>query len=249
MCTPPPLESASAGPVKGLSAARDEPRTALAPLAGTGYSDRRSDRGTCSTRSLSRSSSAVRGENRMRERGTSGPKRQRAQAALRLFVIAACLMQAGLALGAEADVVRAASRGDLEGVRAALAAGGQVGATQNDGSSALLWAAYHADLEMTQLLLEAGADPNVANRYGVTPLLQASRTGDAPIVAALLAAGADVARTHPEGETALMGAARAGSVETVELLLEHGADPNARESFQEQTALMWAADEGHADVV
>lgn len=185
----------------------------------------------------------------MRERGTSGPKRQRAQAALRLFVIAACLMQAGLALGAEADVVRAASRGDLEGVRAALAAGGQVGATQNDGSSALLWAAYHADLKMTQLLLEAGADPNVANRYGVTPLLQASRTGDAPIVAALLAAGADVARTHPEGETALMGAARAGSVETVELLLEHGADPNARESFQEQTALMWAADEGHADVV
>ena len=33
------------------------------------------------------------------------------------------------------------------------------------------------------------------------------------------------------------------------LLLEHGSDPNAVESFWEQTALMWAAVEGHGDVI
>jgi hypothetical protein len=140
----------------------------------------------------------------MREREKFEPYRRKGGATLRLSLAAACLFHAGLALG-EAELARAASSGDLDAVRAALAAGGDVDAMQADGSSALLWAAYHADLEMTHALLEAGADANLANRYGVTPLLQASRTGQTPIMAAQLDGGADVAKTHPEGETALMG--------------------------------------------
>ena len=37
--------------------------------------------------------------------------------------------------------------------------------------------------------------------------------------------------------------------EAVQLLLEHGSDPNAAETVEGQTALMWAAAEGHLDVV
>jgi uncharacterized protein len=47
----------------------------------------------------------------------------------------------------------------------------------------------------------------------------------------------------------LMTAARTGNVETVKSLLDHGANPNAKESWRNQTALMWAAAEGHAATV
>ena len=46
-----------------------------------------------------------------------------------------------------------------------------------------------------------------------------------------------------------MAAARAGHRGGVRLLLERGADVNAAESSQQETALMWAAAEGHVDVV
>ena len=42
-----------------------------------------------------------------------------------------------------------------------------------------------------------------------------------------------------------MAASYAGSVEAVKLLLEAGADVNATDTYQKQTALMWAATEGH----
>jgi ankyrin repeat protein len=46
-----------------------------------------------------------------------------------------------------------------------------------------------------------------------------------------------------------MTAARAGRIDAVRALIEHGADVNARENTRGQTALMWAAAEGHADVI
>ena len=46
-----------------------------------------------------------------------------------------------------------------------------------------------------------------------------------------------------------MIAANAGSAEVVKQLIAHGADVNAAESRKGQTALMWAAAEGHPDVV
>jgi ankyrin repeat protein len=119
----------------------------------------------------------------------------------------------------------------------------------NDGSSALLWAAYHSDVEMTKTLLAAGAVVDSPNHYGVTPLLQASRTGDVETIRALLDAGAQPTRWHAEGETPLMAAARTGKVDAVKLLLTKGSFVNAVDPFQEETALMWASAEGHVEAV
>jgi uncharacterized protein len=47
----------------------------------------------------------------------------------------------------------------------------------------------------------------------------------------------------------LMSAARSGSTEAVTALIERGVDVNAKENGLGQTALMWAAAEGHADVI
>jgi ankyrin repeat protein len=46
-----------------------------------------------------------------------------------------------------------------------------------------------------------------------------------------------------------MTAARTGNVDVVNLLMAAGADVNAHESWENETALMWAAGEDHADVV
>ena len=46
-----------------------------------------------------------------------------------------------------------------------------------------------------------------------------------------------------------MVASRTGNVEAMKVLLDHGADVNAKETLRGTTALMWAADEGHAAAV
>ena len=143
----------------------------------------------------------------------------------------------------------AAKADDVPAVRKLIKEHADVNMLANDGSSALLWAAYHSNAEMTKALLAAGAAVDAANHYGVTPLLQASRNGDIEVMRALLDAGADPTRWHAEGETPLMAASRTGRVDAVKLLLSKGSFVNATDQFQEETALMWAAAEGHVEVV
>ncbi len=153
------------------------------------------------------------------------------------------------AASATAPAVDAAKANDLPAVRKLIKEHADVNAAANDGSTALLWAAFHSDAEMTKALLAAGAAVDAANHYGVTPLLQASRNGDVELIKVLLDAGAQPTRWHAEGETPLMAAARTGRVDAVQLLLSAGSFVNAVDPFQEETALMWASSEGHLEVV
>ena len=172
-----------------------------------------------------------------------------------------------------ADAVQALDR---KALHALLEASADVNAAQVDGMTALHWAVRHDDLEVVELLLDVGSDASAANRYGVTPLTLACTNGNGPIVELLLDAGADPNTTLPGGETVLMTAARTGRLGPVKALLVRGADPHVTVlgmgrqegvganaflrrmedptifDFQlksEQTALMWAAAEGHAEVV
>jgi uncharacterized protein len=155
-------------------------------------------------------------------------------------------LQAASSVAAMADAARA---DDLPAVRKLINEHADAKAPANDGSTALLWAAFHSNAEMTKELLAAGAAVDAANHYGVTPLLQASRNGDVEVMRALLDAGAEPTRWHAEGETPLMAASRTGRVEAVRLLLSSGSFINAVDPFQEETALMWASAEGHLEVV
>lgn len=147
------------------------------------------------------------------------------------------------------QVARAAEQRDVAAVRTLLRGRADVNGATADGSTALLWAAYYSDRELVRVLLDAGANPNVRNRYGVTPLLQASRLGDTAIIEALVNAGADIHQAQAEGETPLMAAAAAGATDAVTLFIRRGADVEAKEQAYHQTALVWAAGEGHLPVV
>ena len=146
-------------------------------------------------------------------------------------------------------VVDAAKRQDWEAVRLLLASHADVRAAQDDGATALHWAAQWDDPETAGLLIQAGADPNAANVLMVTPLALACLNGSSTMVAKLLTGGARPGTGTASGETPLMTCARTGSAEAVRLLLENGADVNAKENTHDQTALMWAAAERHSDVV
>ncbi len=189
----------------------------------------------------------------------------------------ACVLSAiSPARAGEALVADAAEIMDREGIRALLEEPADVNASQVDGMTALHWAARHDDLEMAKRLVRAGAGVNEANRYGVTPLTLACTNGNPALVELLLDAGANPNTTLPGGETALMTASRTGRLGPVKALLAGGADPRAVvhgmgrqdgvgasaflvrmadptifdfETKAEQTALMWAAAEGHAEVV
>jgi ankyrin repeat protein len=139
--------------------------------------------------------------------------------------------------------------GDRAAALAMLASGANVNQPQADGTTALHWAVYRVDRELVQALLRRGARAQVVNRYGSSPLGEAVRVADVPIVTMLLEAGADVNVANDDGQTPLMLAARTGSVAVAELLVRHGAGVNSRERFRDQSALMWAAAQGHGGMV
>ena len=153
------------------------------------------------------------------------------------------------AAGRSVPLADAARDGDTATVRVLLQQGVDVNAQEPDGSTALHWAAHRGDAAAVELLLGAGARAGLANRYGVTPLSLAAAGGNAAVVERLLRAGADPNAALPGGETVVMTASHAGRTAVVQALLVHGADVDAREDTRNQTALMWAAAEGHADVV
>jgi ankyrin repeat protein len=167
------------------------------------------------------------------------------------LVAAIAMLVAGvsIATAAETTLVDAAERGDRTAALQLLAKGANPNLPGPDGTTAIMWAAASDDLELVRALIKAGASVTLKNQFGTSALTEAAIIGSAPIVDALLKAGADPDTRNPEGETPLMAVARTGNVEAARRLLEARADVNAREDWGGQSALMWAAAQGQADMV
>ena len=166
------------------------------------------------------------------------------------FLLAGTLLAVAAFGATNSPLADVAMKGDLDTLNALIKQHpGDVNASQPDGSTALLWAAYWNDEKAVEALLAAGANVNASNRDGFTALSQACTNGNAHLVETLLKAGADANSFQAEGQTALMTAARAGNADAVKALLEHGAEVNTKESWRGQTALMWATAENHPAVV
>ena len=160
---------------------------------------------------------------------------------MRLTVVALAALCCGTAGVHAADsLLEVAEAGDSAAAMA-LVGKADVNAHQDDGTTALHWAAYHDDLPLMRRLLQAGAKVNVANDYGSTPLAEAAERADPDALRVLLDAGAEVESANADGQTALMTVARTDIVAAAKVLVAHGANVNARETWRGQTALMWAS--------
>ena len=91
--------------------------------------------------------------------------------------------------------------------------------------------------------------PQRTTRYGVTPLSLAALNGNAAVIATLLEARADVQCRLSGRRNAADGGGSERKSDAVRLLLPHGAEVNTKESWKKQSALMWAAGEGHTEAI
>ncbi|MDR1509186.1 MAG: ankyrin repeat domain-containing protein [Synergistaceae bacterium] len=133
--------------------------------------------------------------------------------------------------------------GTVSQIEAAIASGVDVNARNEDGWTALMYAAgNNSSLGVVETLLRAGADANARAENGWTVLMSAAvYDSNLGVVDALLRAGADANARTEYGWTALMNAAGYNSsLGVVETLLRAGADANAG-AEDGWTALMNAA--------
>jgi len=134
------------------------------------------------------------------------------------------------------DLVALAETGDLAGLKAAVAAGGDVNKARR-GIQPIHEAAKGGHLQMVRWLLDEGADLNATDLFGWTPAMLAASEGHLDLLGLLHARGADLNRGDGDGITPLMWAATNGHEEVVRYLLEIGRvdtgakDEQGRDAF------------------
>ncbi len=141
----------------------------------------------------------------------------------------------------ENALITAVKNGDNDALVDILERDGNVNEFDDQGWTALMWAAALGHRKAVDVLLSADADLLGA-------LSMAAQAGQADICSYLAGMGADVDEADSIGLSALHWAAVSGSVETVRVLLQCGANPNAGAS-NGATPLMGAASARAPDVV
>eukprot|EP00050_Salpingoeca_kvevrii_P014894 m.41378 g.41378 ORF g.41378 m.41378 type:complete len:808 (-) comp6041_c0_seq3:93-2516(-) len=149
---------------------------------------------------------------------------------------------AGRALIAAAEAGNESALIELLETRAASAA-----ATDEDGATALHYAAANGHDKAVSVLLKHAANPEAVNRYGWTPLMQAALYGHASTARLLLQQHVAVDKLNELHASATLCAARAGNAEVISLLLAAGASPNG--GGANIHPLMVAAQLGHEAVI
>ena len=169
---------------------------------------------------------------------------------MKLVLAAAIVWLAGASHAlADAPLADAVRLRDAKTAEALLAKGADVKARDNEGASPLMWAVHNEDVALVRRLIAAGADAKAGNDYGATPMSEGAVTGNAEILRLLLAAGADVESPGADRQTALMIVARSGKIDAARLLIDKGANVNAVESWNGQTALIWATAQAHPEMM
>ena len=165
-----------------------------------------------------------------------------------LAIASQLVLQSALATE-KVQLIESVKNRNISNVLALLKQRADVNESELDGTTALQWAAHWDEIEIANLLIKSGADPNLSNDYGVTPAYLACTNKSTRMIELLMKAGANASAALWTGETVLMNCARRGAVKAVLELVKNGSEINAREKRKGQSALMWAAAEGHSDIV
>lgn len=127
---------------------------------------------------------------------------------------------------ATADLLSAASSGNLAEVSRLIAAGADLEQRDGQGQTPLLRAVAGNHVAVAKALLAAGASLNAQAANQDTPWLLAGASGRTEIIAAMLPLKPDLSLRNRYGGDALIPACERAHVETVKLLLTSGIDVN-----------------------
>ena len=90
------------------------------------------------------------------------------------------------------DLINTVKSGQIDKIRALIAAGASIDVKDNLGRTALQWASYAGHIDCVNALIAAGASIDLKDNSGWTALMCASDTGKIDCVNALIAAGANI---------------------------------------------------------
>ena len=148
----------------------------------------------------------------------------------------------------------AAERGQEAVLRRLIERGADVNLGGRSGVSPVAAAAYAGRASIVRLLLAHGADGQIADETGKPPIVYAAASGQLDIVKQLLALNIDINARYANDLTILMWAsgpdervAEPQALEVVVYLIDAGAHIDDRDA-RGRTALMIAAEGGHADI-
>ena len=146
------------------------------------------------------------------------------------------------------SLFKAALEGDLSKVSEMVQQGSDVNQTDQDGRTALMYAAFNGHAEVAKILLAHKTDVNLRDPEGRTALMFASSGPFPETVKLLLDHQADPNIVDfQEHFTALMYAAAEGQLENVKILLGSKADPSLKD-IDGDNALTFARNNGHLEV-
>jgi ankyrin repeat protein len=137
--------------------------------------------------------------------------------------------------------------GKLSDAEAALAAGADPNARDDQLYTPLHLAARGGNTDLARLLIDKGADPNAKDDDHRTPLHLAVLSGHTDLARLLIEKGVDVNAKNRWQQTPLHGAASSGHTDAGRLLIDKGADPTARDDEQ-RTPRQYAVSAGYADL-
>lgn len=122
---------------------------------------------------------------------------------------------------ADERFLEAAAAGDLDGVRAALAAGADKNVVDREEATAILRAARGGHLDVVRALIAEGVDIDAQDQTCFNPFIHGCIFNDLELVKTMVEAGADLKRLTRFGGNGLTPAAEKGHLEIVRYLLEN----------------------------
>ncbi len=149
----------------------------------------------------------------------------------------------------EEELLRKSSlEGDVGTVSELLARNVDVNSLDQDGRTALMFAAFNGHLEIVIALYEAGTKINLQDYNGRSALMFASSGKFPETVRFLLENDAEPNLVDMEEHfTALMFASSEGNIEVVKILLSFNADPKLTD-VDGETAELFAQTNGHIEI-
>merc|ERR1719204_2149031 len=150
----------------------------------------------------------------------------------------------------DTGLILATMNGYLEIVKCLLEVGstGHVNLANNDGFTALQWAAKTGSKEIVVWLLKYKADINARNKFHQSPLMLAGRHGHCDVVQVLLRHGCEIDRRDRNGRNVLMMAARNGHVLVLQALLGENVSVNLID-LRGKTALILMAENANLKTI